>query len=88
MRVVSVQIFTNGRDKFESLFSDLASARKYILLQYYIIEGDETGSRLADLLTEPVAAVFPSKGEFRKMVQGGGVSINKESSRSQCDGNG
>ena len=35
-------------------------------------------TRLADLLTEPVAAVFPSKGEFRKMVQGGGVSINKE----------
>ena len=34
-------------------------------------------TRLADLLTEPVAAVFPSKGEFRKMVQGGGVSINK-----------
>jgi tyrosyl-tRNA synthetase len=22
--------------------------------------------------------VFPSKGEFRKMVQGGGLSINKE----------
>ena len=29
------------------------------------------------LLTED-AAVFPSKGEMRKMVQGGGVSINKE----------
>ena len=29
----SVQIFTNGRDKFESLFSDLASARKYKVLQ-------------------------------------------------------
>ena len=24
------------------------------------------------------AAVFPSKGEMRKMVQAGGVSINKE----------
>jgi tyrosyl-tRNA synthetase len=40
------------------------------------IVGGET--RLADLLTEPIAAIFPSKGEFRKMVQGGGVSINKE----------
>ena len=29
------------------------------------------------LLTEN-AAVFPSKGEMRKMTQGGGVSINKE----------
>ncbi|MBO4943565.1 MAG: tyrosine--tRNA ligase [Muribaculaceae bacterium] len=37
----------------------------------------EAGIRLADLLTEK-AAVFPSKGEMRKLVQGGGVSINKE----------
>lgn len=35
------------------------------------------GVKLADLLTE-TAPVFPSKGEMRKMVQGGGVSINKE----------
>ena len=35
------------------------------------------GIKLADLLTEK-AAVFPSKAEMRKMVQGGGVSINKE----------
>ena len=37
----------------------------------------EEGIKLADLLTE-AAPVFPSKGEMRKMVQGGGVSINKE----------
>ncbi len=37
----------------------------------------EAGIRLADLLTDK-AAVFPSKGEMRKLVQGGGVSINKE----------
>ncbi len=37
----------------------------------------EEGIRMADLLTDK-AAVFPSKGEFRKMVQGGGVSVNKE----------
>ncbi len=35
------------------------------------------GVKLVDLLTE-MAPVFPSKGEMRKMVQGGGVSINKE----------
>ncbi len=40
-----------------------------------VISGE---TRMADLLTEPMAAVFPSKGEFRKMVQGGGVSVNKE----------
>ena len=37
----------------------------------------EAGVKIADLLTDK-AAVFPSKGELRKMVQGGGVSINKE----------
>lgn len=37
----------------------------------------EEGVKLADLLTD-LAPVFPSKGEMRKMVQGGGVSINKE----------
>ena len=37
----------------------------------------EQGVKLADLLTDK-APVFPSKGEMRKMVQGGGLSINKE----------
>lgn len=35
------------------------------------------GVKAVDLLTEE-AAVFPSKGEFRKTVQAGGVSINKD----------
>ncbi len=33
--------------------------------------------RLGELLTDK-APVFPSKAEYRKMVQGGGFSINKE----------
>jgi len=37
----------------------------------------EEGIKLADLLVDR-AAVFPSKGEMRKLVQGGGVSLNKE----------
>ena len=41
------------------------------------LEQLKQGIKLADLLTDH-AAVFPSKGEMRKMVQGGGVSINKE----------
>jgi len=35
------------------------------------------GIKAVDLFTEN-AAVFPSKGEMRKLVQGGGVSLNKE----------
>lgn len=37
----------------------------------------ESGAKAVDLFTEN-AAIFPSKGEMRKMVQGGGVSLNKE----------
>ena len=35
------------------------------------------GAKAVDLFVES-AAVFPSKGEMRKLVQGGGVSLNKE----------
>lgn len=37
----------------------------------------EEGVKAIDLFTEQ-AAVFPSKGEMRKLVAGGGISLNKE----------
>ena len=37
----------------------------------------ETGIKAVDLFTEK-ASIFPSKGEMRKLTQGGGVSLNKE----------
>jgi len=37
----------------------------------------EAGIKIADLLTEK-AAVFPSKGELRKMLQANGFSLNKD----------
>ena len=45
---------------------------------FEIAKADLDGSvKIVDLLTEK-AAVFPSKGEFRKLAQQGGFSINKE----------
>lgn len=41
------------------------------------LDSINAGIKAVDLLTE-VAAVFPSKGEMRKTVQGGGVQVNKE----------
>ena len=40
------------------------------------------GIKAIDLLTD-IAAVFPSKGEMRKLVQSGGVSLNKEKLENQ-----
>lgn len=42
----------------------------------------QSGVKAIDLLTEN-AAVFPSKGEMRKLVQSGGMSINKKKLENQ-----
>ena len=41
------------------------------------IDRSQLGQPAVELFTQ-AAAVFPSKGEMRKLVQGGGVSLNKE----------
>lgn len=45
--------------------------------QYELNKNDIIGIKAVDLLAEKTDC-FPSKGEMRKMVKGGGVSINKE----------
>lgn len=47
-----MEIFTNGKDKFESLLNDLRNARSYIHLQYYIFEDDRIGHEVRDILIE------------------------------------
>ena len=46
-------------------------------VEKFEIAKDQLGQPAIELLTT-AAPVFPSKGEMRKMVQGGGVSLNKE----------
>jgi len=41
------------------------------------ISKDQLGQPAIEIFTT-LAPIFPSKGEMRKMVQGGGVSLNKE----------
>ena len=80
----TVDVFTNGRDKFQSLFADLVVARHYILLQYYIIDGDETGRCLADILIDKarsgvkvrviydhIGSINTKKAFFRRMSDAG-----------------
>ena len=43
----------------------------------FTISKEQLGCSFVDLCAE-ITKVFPSKGECRKMVQGGGVSLNKE----------
>jgi tyrosyl-tRNA synthetase len=51
--------------------------------QYSVLKSDlENGTGILELLSEKTN-VFPSKTEARKMIQGGGVSINKQKVESQ-----
>ena len=45
-----IEVFTTGQAKFDTLLRDIASATRYIHVQYFIIENDETGKQLIDLL--------------------------------------
>lgn len=47
-----ITIFSNGHEKFHSLFHDIRLARKEINIQYYIIRRDSLGEKLRDALTE------------------------------------
>lgn len=49
-----VEIFTNGKDKFDAFKKDLREAQRYIHIQYYIIENDKIGNEVADILKEKV----------------------------------
>ncbi|MDE7080987.1 MAG: cardiolipin synthase [Muribaculaceae bacterium] len=65
-----IQIFTEGREKFESLISDLRAARHTIYLQYYIFHDDETGQAIADILMQKaregvlVKVIYDHVGSF------------------------
>ena len=47
----SVEIFTDGKEKFDSLFKDIRGAEDFIHLQYYIFKNDNLGTKLIELLT-------------------------------------
>ena len=45
-----VELFTDGREKFESLIADIENAKKSINIEYYIIKWDKVGIRLLKAL--------------------------------------
>ncbi len=45
---------------------------------HYTLDASLLGQPAVDIFCQDGFAIFPSKGEMRKMVKGGGVSLNKE----------
>lgn len=48
----TIEIYTNGPDKFRALFSAIEQAKEFVHVEYYIIKADGLGSELAALLTK------------------------------------
>ncbi|MDR1225924.1 MAG: cardiolipin synthase [Prevotellaceae bacterium] len=74
----SVHLLKNGKQKYEALFSAIERAKHHIHLEYYIIESDEIGNKLRELLIRKaqegveVRVIFDHLGSFglnRKFIK-------------------
>ena len=45
-----IQVFTDGKEKFDSLINDIYNAKDYIHIQYYIFRNDDLGKRILTAL--------------------------------------
>jgi tyrosyl-tRNA synthetase len=69
------KLFTNQQAPAESLSAEDLEGIEGIVKCSYAADKINTGIDLVSFLTE--TAIFPSKGEARKMIQNGGISINR-----------
>lgn len=82
----NVEIFIDGKDKFNSLLQDIRRAKHHIHLQYYIFRVDNLGSEIVQLLTEKakqgveVRVLYDEMGSrgvhkrhFKELIEAGGI---------------
>lgn len=81
----NIDIFTKGTDKFNSLLKDIENANDTIHMLYYIINNDEIGSEVVNLLTKKakegvevrllydhVGSILTPQKMFRNLIKAGG----------------
>jgi cardiolipin synthase len=80
-----LKIFTDGHEKFNSLFEDLKKAKHHINIEYFTIYDDQLGKKLRKILVQKAREgvqvrvlydLFGSKGSkqkfFKELIQAGG----------------
>ena len=80
-----ITLFHDAVVKFDTLLEDIAKAKKYVFVQYYIVRGDEIGQRLVRqmaekakqgidvrLLVDGMGCAFTHKDTFQPLVDAGG----------------
>ena len=74
----SVILFGKGTKESLSKFDDATLLSIFEGVPQFKVSKDILGQTAVDIFTSDDAKVFASKGEMRKLVQGGGGSLNKE----------
>jgi tyrosyl-tRNA synthetase len=70
------KLFAQQNASADALSVDDLEAMEGIVKVPYSLASLQAGANVVNLVTE--TGIFPSKGEARKMIQNGGVSINRE----------
>ncbi|RNF38548.1 cardiolipin synthase [Planococcus salinus] len=81
----AVQIFNDGKEKFDALLEDINQAEDHIHIQYYIFRMDDLGNRIVNalitkaeqgvkvrLLYDDMGSRSLSKRKFKKLTEAGG----------------
>jgi len=80
-----ITLYHDGKGKFDAILNDIANAKKYIFVQYYILRGDEAGRHLVRqlakramdgvevrLLLDGMGCAFTAKDTYKPLVDAGG----------------
>lgn len=80
-----IEIITSGKEKYDALYADIASAKESINIVYYGFHSDKVGKELVARLTEKakegvkvrvlcdgIGSLFTSAWLFRKLIRAGG----------------
>lgn len=83
-----IQIFTDGNEKFEALFADIAAAKETVNVEYYSFFNDDIGNRFLTLLEkkqlegvqvhliyDPWGSPGATKDWFKPLVEMGGQVV-------------
>lgn len=70
------KLFAQQNASADSLSAEDLEGMEGIVKVQYAMSSFQNGVNVIDLMTD--VTIFPSKGEARKMIQNGGVSINRE----------
>ena len=71
-------LFGKGTKETLQKFDEATLLSIFEGVPHFELSKDQLGQPAVDIFTRDDVKIFASKGEMRKLVQGGGVSLNKE----------